>query len=163
MKVLIIIIFFIPNIIFGSELDAKKLYIDAKIQTMNIGCNVKTILLKLSSSLMPPQRGTDMSSLTKAIFCLENYQNVTLPIYEEILEKYPYSDVSYDLLTGFFIDRQTFDELEKLLISSVQTNFEISDLKQLSEMFSNFDLMQNNSSNSESNDNLSIDDLLLEE
>ena len=164
MKFLLLIFLIIPNIIFGSELDARKLYIDAKMQSINNGCNVQTIVLKVSSSLMPSQRGNDLTGLTKAIFCLENYQNNILPIYEEILTKYPYSEVSYDLLSGFFLDRQTFNELEILLLSSLQSDFKITNLKELSQMFNSLELMKNNSKNSDTkNGELSIDDLLLQE
>ena len=164
MKFVLLIFLILPNIILGSELDARKLYIDAKMQSLSNGCNVQTIALKVSSSFMPSQQGGDLSGLTKAIFCLENYKNNVLPIYEEILAKYPYSDVSYDLLSGFFLDRQTFSELEILLLSSLQSDFKITNLTELSQMFNNLQLMQDNTNNeNSSNSDLSIDDLLLEE
>ncbi len=142
-------------------MDAKKLFIDAKMQSIINGCNIKTIFLKVSSSIISSQQGKDISGLTKAIFCLENYKNVILPIYEEILEKYPYSDVSYDLLSGFFVDRQTYNELEILILTSLQSDFKITNLNELSQMFNSLELLQNNSPNSDSdNSEFSIDDLL---
>ena len=157
------ILLILPNLLLASEDISNKLFIDAKTKTLNSGCNIQSIALKVTNSVISSEQSQLLDSITTVISCLKNYEMEILPIYEEILTKYPYSQASYDLLNGFFIDRNTYNQFESLLINSIDTNMPISSLEDYEEYFKKVEQFMIDGSPiiiDKGMDNMSIDEII---
>ena len=103
MKFVLCIILFLPNLLFGNEQEARELYVKAKTDLMNNGCDFETLGTNLSLVMFDLEVKDDektLSLVNEIALCGQYYKENTLPIFDKIINEYPSSQVAYDLLKG---------------------------------------------------------------
>ncbi len=118
-KKLIFVLLIFPNLMFGSEKEARKLFIEADILFNEAGCNIteiKKTIAEISYSSMSNKISSIMDNypytnsvdgillISNAIEnfqnCWDIYKNLVNPKHLKIITDYPDTEVAYDLISN---------------------------------------------------------------
>ena len=117
MKILFLILLLFPNIIFGNEVLAKKIYLKAKVDFLSKGCSFKdlNLLIKENSKLIEK----------KDLECMDYYLDYTLKSFNEIKLKYSESLVYKVLInSNEYIKENKLENLLYLMKNTSEANNE---------------------------------------
>ena len=117
MKILFLILLLFPNIIFGNEVLAKKIYLKAKVDFLSKGCSFKdlNLLIKENSKLIEK----------KDLECMDYYLDYTLKSFNEIKLKYSESLVYKVLInSNEYIEENKLENLLYLMKNTSEANNE---------------------------------------
>ena len=103
MKTLLALLLIIPSLSWASEQKARELYVKAKSDLMNKGCEFEMLASKFGS-MVYGTNDVEKSELPPLINELKKcgyyYKENTLPIFDEIINEYPETEVAYNLMSG---------------------------------------------------------------
>ena len=103
MKILLVLLLLIPSLSWGSEKKARELYVKAKSDLLNNGCEFEILAGKFASmiydtnDLVTSEISPLMDELKK---CGNYYIENTLPVFDKIINEYPETEVAYNLMSG---------------------------------------------------------------
>lgn len=120
-------LFFIPSLVWGSEQKARELYVKAKTNFLQNGCDFEGIsdeLFNLVSNYEAEELTKDslISNLSMFLDCAYFYRDNTLPSYQEIIDKYPSTEVAYTLVSSDeYVSEKLLSSIINLLEKSQKT------------------------------------------
>ena len=117
----------IPSLSLGSEQKARELYVKAKTNFLQNGCDFEGIsdeLFNLVSNYETEELTKDslVSNLSMFLDCAYFYRDNTLPSYQEIIDKYPGTEVAYTLVSSDeYVSEKLLSSLINILEKSQKT------------------------------------------
>lgn len=127
MKLLITSLLLIPILSWGSEQKARELYVKAKTNFLQNGCDFEGIsdeLFNLVSNYETEEITKDslISNLSMFLDCAYFYRDNTLPSYQQIIDKYPGTEVAYTLVSSDeYVSEKLLSSIINLLEKSQKT------------------------------------------
>ena len=127
MKILISLFLLIPSLSWGSEQKARELYVKAKTNFLQNGCDFEGIsdeLFNLVSNYEAEELTKDslISNLSMFLDCAYFYRDNTLPSYQEIIDKFPGTEVAYTLVSSDeYVSEKILSSIINLLEKSQKT------------------------------------------
>ena len=103
MKKLLILLLLVPSLSWGDEKNARELYVNAKSNLMNNGCDFELIFTQITDLLLDLDTSDVKNTLqiaNEVINCGNYYKKNTLPVFDKIINDYPSTEVAYNLMNG---------------------------------------------------------------
>ena len=117
MKFILILFLLIPNLSWGSEKKAREIFVNAKKDYATTGCTsadlfknqkeitefVTDLVLGISKKTLTVVKGSVMhyqEELDEKIVCYKAYLEVLAPAYNQIIDKFPETEVAYNIMTS---------------------------------------------------------------
>ena len=141
MKKLLILLLLVPSLSWGDEKNARELYVNAKSNLMNNGCDFELIFTQITDLLLDLDTSDVKNTLqiaNEVINCGNYYKKNTLPVFDKIINDYPSTEVAYNLMNGNeYLSKEYINTVLKFIEYGVSnlspvipmTDTEINDLK----------------------------------
>ena len=122
MKKFFILFLFISSLSWGSEEKAREMYVKAKSDLLKNSCDLDLIATKFTGLLFNIEPTTEINlaeMIDELKICGNYYKNNTLPVFENIIQNYPSTEVAYNLMSSNeYVSAEFLDAIMILLESS---------------------------------------------